>query len=90
MMRQGSMVNVVYKVTGDKRFKIISTNACSEKPLSPYAVCNLGSINMEMFSIEPEKFKEELDNIVPLLVRFQDNVVEYELQYDKSPIKEQQ
>lgn len=89
LMRSGSMVNVIYEVTGDDRFKIISTNACSEKSLPKYGICNLGSINMETFSTDSEQYEKQLEHIAPLIVRIQDNVVEYELYYDKSPIEEQ-
>ena len=89
LMRSGSMVHRVYEETGDERFKLISSNACSEKILPPYGVCNLLSINMEMFSTEPDEFKAQLETIVPYLVRFSDNVVSYELFHNKSPLKEQ-
>ncbi|MFW6122240.1 MAG: hypothetical protein ACOC80_15260 [Petrotogales bacterium] len=89
LMQKGSMVHPVYIKTGDWKYKIIGTNACSEKPLPPYSVCNLGSINMENFSTNREQYIKELEEIVPHLVRMQDNVVGYELYYDKSPIPEQ-
>ena len=88
-LRKGSMVHQLFKDTGDRRFELISTNACSEKILPPYGVCNLLSPNMEMFSTEPTQYKEELEYIVPLLVRLSDNVVTYELQNKLSPLPEQ-
>lgn len=89
LMRSGSMVNTIYEITGDDRFKIISTNACSEKSLPKYGICNLGSINMETFSTNPEEYKQQLEYICPLLVRLQDDVIQYELDYNKSPIPQQ-
>lgn len=88
-MRQGSMIHAIYQATGDERFKIISTNACSEKPLSAFGCCNLGSINMENFSADPEIYKKQLEELIPLITRFQDNIVSYELENNLSPIKEQ-
>lgn len=62
---------------------------CSEKPLPPYGVCNLGSINMEKFSTDPDQYKQELSQIAPYLVRFLDDVVSYELEFNKSPLEAQ-
>lgn len=89
LMRKGSMIHVVYEKTSDERYKIISTNACSEKPLPPYGNCNLGSINIQRFSTDPKEYKQELDEIVPHLVKILDNVVEYELFTKRSPIEQQ-
>jgi len=61
----------------------------SEKPLPPYGVCNLASINMEMFSTNEKEYKKELENIIPHLVRLSDNVVTYELKNKLSPIEKQ-
>jgi len=88
-LREGTISHAVYESTGNDMYKIISTNACSEKPLAGYNVCNLLSINMESFSTDKEKYKEELKSIVPYLVRLSDNVVEYELENKLSPVKEQ-
>jgi len=60
---------------------------CSEKSLPAYSICNLSSINMEMF--DPETYEEQLDDIVPLIVRLSDSVVSYELENDLSPLPEQ-
>lgn len=89
LMKEGSIVQAIADATGDNTYKIISTNACSEKPLAAYAICNLLSINMEMFPNDPEKYKAQLERIVPYLVRLADNVTEYELTYNLSPLKEQ-
>lgn len=89
MMQKASMTHVIYEVIGDERYKVISTNACSEKPMCGYSLCNLGSINMEKFSIYPEKYKQQLKEIAPLIVRFLDCVVDYEFFESLSPIKEQ-
>ena len=61
----------------------------SEKPLPPYGNCNLLSVNMEMFSSDADEFKNQLRQLVPFLVRLSDNVVEYELYYNLSPVEEQ-
>jgi len=88
-MRKGSMVQCIANATGDDTYRIEGTNACSEKPLAKYSVCNLASINMEMFSINEEDYKNELENIIPPLVRLSDNVVSYELYNNLSPVKKQ-
>lgn len=61
----------------------------SEKPLPPFGVCNLSSINMEMFSTDSDGYKKELEFIVPYLVRLSDNVVSYELSNKLSPVPQQ-
>lgn len=88
-MREGTIANTVYKSSGERRFRVEGTNACSEKPLPPYGNCNLLSVNMEMFSSDPEEFKNQLRQLVPFLVRLSDNVVSYELYYNLSPVEEQ-
>jgi len=89
LMKKGSMVQCVANVTGDKKYEIISTNACSEKPLPAFGVCNLLSINMEMFSTNADEYKKEIEFIAPYLVRLSDNVVTYELSNKLSPVPEQ-
>lgn len=90
LLRQGTMSNAIYEATEDPIYKVISTNACSEKPLAGYNICNLLSINMEMFSTDEEEYKKQLEDIVPLLVRLSDNVIEYELTKRLSPVKQQE
>lgn len=57
--------------------------------MAAYSVCNLLSIDMEMFSTDKEEYKKQLSEIVPYLVRLSDNVVEYELKNNLSPVQEQ-
>ena len=61
----------------------------SEKPLPPYGTCNLGSINMETFSTDPKQYKKELQYVVPYILRLLDNVIQYELDNNKSPLEQQ-
>lgn len=89
LMRNGSMVQCVYLATGDEKYQITGSNACSEKPLPPYSVCNLLSVNMENFSVEKEEYEKELEEIVPYLVRLSDNAIQYELDNKLSPLQEQ-
>ena len=89
LLREGSIVHQIYKATGDERFKIISSNACSEKPLPNLGACNLLSSNQEKFSTDPEEYEKQLAEIVPYMVRMSDNVVSYELYNKLSPLKDQ-
>lgn len=89
LLQKGLMYNVVATETKDSRYFPISSNACSEKFMAPYSVCNLLSPNMEMFSIKPEVYREQLKEIIPYLVRFADNVITYELERDLSPLEKQ-
>lgn len=86
-LRNGMMVHQVYKETGNPLFMGISSNACSEKFLPPYGICNLASINMEMFS--SDNYMEELERVVPVMVRLADAVIDYELENNLSPLPEQ-
>jgi ribonucleoside-diphosphate reductase alpha chain len=63
--------------------KVIATNPCGEQPLSAYASCNLGSINLAAF-VRERKPGEEVDvclklnalaSAIDLAVRFLDDVV---------------
>jgi ribonucleoside-diphosphate reductase alpha chain len=86
LMRKGSMVHQIYKATGDTRFRVEASNACSEKPLPPGGTCNLLSPNLEKFSTDPDEYEDELKFIVPFFVRLSDNVVTYELENKKYPL----
>lgn len=89
LLQEGLMYYALYLETGDKRYLPHSSNACSEKFMAPYSVCNLSSINMEMFSSDPKIYRKQLEDIVPLLTRLADNVTQYELDKQLSPVPEQ-
>ncbi len=60
---------------------IQSTNPCGEQPLPPYGACLLGSVNLAALVINPFTDEARLDEaelqcLVPLAVRFMDNVVD--------------
>jgi ribonucleoside-diphosphate reductase alpha chain len=58
-----------------------ATNPCGEQPLPPYGACLLSSVNLSRLVIDPytddAKLDEaELARIVPVAIRFMDNVVD--------------
>jgi ribonucleoside-diphosphate reductase alpha chain len=59
---------------------ISATNPCGEQPLPPYGACLLGSINLAQlvrapFTEEARLDEERLEALVPLAVRFLDDVI---------------
>jgi len=72
-------------------YEIIGTNACSEKPLPNYGVCALASLNMEEVPfIDTNNFHDFMKEKTYSLVRFMDNVIQFEIDNDyKSPLPEQ-
>ena len=60
---------------------ISATNPCGEQPLPPYGACLLGSVNLSRlidrpFTDEAVLNEDELRRIVPLAIRFMDNVID--------------
>ncbi len=58
-----------------------ATNPCAEEPLPPYGACNLGSLNLATFVLDPFTPAARLDHdalrdAAGLAVRFLDNVIE--------------
>lgn len=57
--------------------KLVATNPCGEQPLGPWAVCNLGAMNLSAYVKEDGTFDyESLDKDVRVAIRFLDNVVD--------------
>ncbi|HET6866481.1 MAG TPA: adenosylcobalamin-dependent ribonucleoside-diphosphate reductase, partial [Solirubrobacteraceae bacterium] len=59
---------------------IESTNPCGEQPLYAYDSCNLGSLNLAKFVVQRGNERvfdyERLGEVVPICVRFLDNVID--------------
>jgi ribonucleoside-diphosphate reductase alpha chain len=55
---------------------LICTNPCGEQPLSPFAVCNLGALNLAKFAKEGKVYWAELSRATRAAVRFLDNVID--------------
>ena len=62
-----------YKYTGQK---IQSTNPCSEQPLPPSGVCNLGSLDLSKFVKNKEMDFDKLEYATRLGFRFLDRVID--------------
>jgi len=89
LLQNSIMYKAIADKLGDERFLPHSSNACSEKFMAPYSVCNLSSINMEMFSTNELEYISELENIIPHITRMADNVITVELNSKVSPLEEQ-
>ena len=55
---------------------LICTNPCGEQPLSPFAVCNLGALNLARFAKDGKVYWSELSRATRAAVRFLDNVID--------------
>lgn len=56
--------------------KLVATNPCGEQPLGPWAVCNLGAMNLSAYVKNEEFDFESLGEDVRVAMRFMDNVVD--------------
>ena len=74
MARKWSNSDYVYDPNNSYNSKVISSNACSEQYLSRESLCVLASLNVATFSIEKDKYTEELRKIAYSVNRFLDNV----------------
>jgi ribonucleoside-diphosphate reductase alpha chain len=73
------------------RERISATNPCGEIPLPPYGACDLGSLNLTRFVMQPFTATARLDlealgNAAQLAVRLLDNVIDA----SRLPLPEQQ
>ncbi len=71
---------------------VISTNPCAEQPLQAYGACDLGSLNLSSFVLNPFSDSASLDwqnleKAVRTSVRFLDDVLDYNM--DRHPLKQQ-
>ncbi len=72
--------------------EVLTTNPCSEQPLQPYGACDLGSLNLSAFVMDPFTDNARLDwasleKAARYAMRFLDNVLDYNS--DKHPLKAQ-
>jgi len=56
--------------------KLIATNPCGEQPLSGWAVCNLGAMNLAQYVKGKEFDYENFSTDVKIAMRFLDNVID--------------
>jgi len=57
--------------------RLLSTNPCGEQPLSAWAVCNLGAMNLSAYVDKKSKFDyENFAKDVRIAMRFLDNVID--------------
>lgn len=57
--------------------KLIATNPCGEQPLGPWAVCNLGAMNLTAYVNSKGEFNyKALERDTSTAMRFMDNVVD--------------
>lgn len=55
---------------------LVATNPCGEQPLGPWAVCNLGAMNLSQY-VEDETFNfDQFGKDVKVAMRFLDNVID--------------
>lgn len=73
--------------------KIKGSNACGEKPMPDQSICCLAPLNMEKVPnpfTEPEAFHKFMESKVRNMVRFMDNIIQFELDHPyKSPTQKQ-
>ncbi len=55
---------------------LTATNPCGEQPLSPWAVCNLGAMNLSAYVKKGEFDYDNFGKDVQVAVRFLDNVID--------------
>jgi len=72
--------------------EVITTNPCSEQPLQGYGACDLGSLNLPLFVLDPFTDNARMDwasleKATRYAVRFLDNVTDYNS--DKHPLPAQ-
>lgn len=56
--------------------RLIATNPCGEQPLGPWAVCNLGSMNLAAYVENKEFDFENFAKDVRVAIRLMDNVID--------------
>ncbi len=56
--------------------KLVATNPCGEQPLGPWAVCNLGAMNLAAYVSDGEFDYDNFGKDVQVAMRFLDNVID--------------
>lgn len=70
-----------------KKYKVTSSNACSEQVLDPFNTCVLASISLVYAPLEIDEFLKWLKELSFFGIRYLDNVVLNELNEKRSPSK---
>ncbi len=57
--------------------KLVATNPCGEQPLGPWAVCNLGAMNLAAYVRQDGSFNyDNFQEDIKTAIRFMDNVID--------------
>lgn len=89
-----SKINNWSLLSGDDNFEYAGLNPCAEEPLPAYGSCNLVSINLSEFVINPftdnAQFNfVEFNNVVKELVIYMNNILDESIQNNLYPLQQQ-
>ena len=78
----------------DEEFSYDGVNPCAEEPLPPYGSCNLSSINLSEFVINPFTDKayfdfDKFNETVKLAVRYMNDILDEAIEFNMYPLEKQ-